>query len=127
MADHIKELSKRLGFECVGIAAAKRLKHSEYLLQWLKTGHHGSMHWMENYLEKRQDVKKLFPGAKSVVVVAMNYYTSHNHSSEKAHGKISRYAWGKDYHTVMKKKLKQLILKVQQSYMNHLRQNCRKM
>lgn len=113
LAHFIKQKAIELGFEKVGIAPAQKLKHSPYLEQWLKTGYHGSMHWMENYLEKRQDVTKLFPAAQSVIAVALNYYTDHRHSENKKHGKISRYAWGKDYHTIIKKKLKKLLSEIQ--------------
>jgi len=108
----IKEKATSLGFEKVGIAPAKKLERSDYLDKWLKDGYQGSMHWMENYLEMRKDVTKLFPGAKSVVAVALNYYTDHPHSKNKIHGKISRYAWGKDYHKILKKKLKQLLAEI---------------
>jgi len=109
----IKQKALDLGFTKVGAAPAKKLKHADYLQEWLKAGHHGSMHWMENYLEKRMDVEKLFPGAKSVLVVAMNYYTDHQYSTDKDIGKISRYAWGKDYHKILKKKLKKLLAEIQ--------------
>lgn len=108
----IKEAANSLGFEKVGIAPAKKLEHSDYLDQWLKAGYHGSMRWMENYLEKRKDVTKLFPDAKSVVAVGLNYYAAQKHSQDITHAKISRYAWGNDYHKIIKKKLKQLLLEI---------------
>jgi len=112
LTEFIKQQALTIGFTKAGVAPAKKLEHSDYLAQWLKAGYHGAMHWMENYTDKRRDVTKLFPGAKSVVAVALNYYTDHKHAADKSYGKISRYAWGKDYHTILKKKLKQLLLAI---------------
>ena len=92
------------GFHKVGIAAAKPLDKSIYLEKWLGLKKHGTMYWMETNLEKRMDVTKLYTEAKSVISVAHNYYTNHQHSNDKNKGKISRYAWGKDYHKIIKKK-----------------------
>jgi epoxyqueuosine reductase len=113
LTDHFKQTALDIGFTKVGIASAKKLSHADYLTQWLKSGHHGTMHWMENYLEKRQDVTKLSPDVKSVVAVAMNYYSPQQHDDNPQSAKISRYAWGKDYHKIMKKKLKQLLREIQ--------------
>lgn len=113
LTQFIKDKALEIGFHKVGIAKAEKLPRSDYLKEWLLKGSHGSMQWMENYLDKRLDVTKLFPGAKSIVAVGLNYYTPHKHSQEKEHGKISRYAWGeKDYHKVLKKKLKQLLQQI---------------
>ncbi len=109
LSTFIKNKARELGFEKVGIAQAKILDRSDYLEHWIKGAYHGSMQWMENHLEMRKDVTRLFPEAKSVVAVGLNYYTSHQHSQNKDYGKISRYAWGKDYHKILKKKLKQLL------------------
>jgi epoxyqueuosine reductase len=110
----IKNRAGALGFEKVGIAPAGKPAHSDYLSQWLKAGYHGAMQWMENNAEKRQDVFKLYPQAKSVIAVGLNYFTGPKHSSKKEHGKISRYAWGKDYHKIMKKNLKQILIEIKQ-------------
>lgn len=112
----IKEKALSLGFHKVGIAPAKNLERSDYLKEWLNKGYHGQMHWMENYLDKRLDVRKLYPDAKSVVAVALNYYTPYQHSTDKKYGKISRYAWGEDYHKILKKKLKQLLSEIKSEY-----------
>jgi len=103
-----------MGFDKVGIAGAKALPKSSYLDEWLNKGYHGEMKWMENYLDKRRDVCELVPGAKSVIVVAHNYYTPYQHSNNKSRGKISRYAWGEDYHKIIKKRLKKLLLEIKQ-------------
>src|SRR5258708_20422556 len=67
------------------------------------------MKWVARDPEQRVDPRKIFPGARSVVVVALNYYTPHQHSDNPATGKVSRYAWGDDYHTVMGDKLRELL------------------
>ena len=66
------------------------------------------MKWLEREPEKRSDPNLLFPGAKSIVVVALNYFTPHEHEENSEKGKISRYAWGDDYHDVVKEKLREL-------------------
>lgn len=109
----IKNLALQKGFHKVGIARAGLLPRTGFLAEWLSQGKHGQMHWMANYLEKRMDIRKLVPGARSVIVVAHNYYTPYSHSNDNPIGKISRYAWGKDYHKVMKKKLKALLYAIQ--------------
>jgi epoxyqueuosine reductase len=106
---YIKNKAHEAGFHKVGIAQANKLPRSEFLKEWLSSNKHGTMQWMENNLEKRLDVCKLYPGAKSVVALGLNYYTPHKHSKNVNHGKISRYAWGKDYHKIIKKKLKFLL------------------
>ena len=106
----IKETAIELGFAKVGIAAAKRLdSEAERLDSWLGRGYHGEMAWMQRDPEKRVDPRAIFPDARSVIVVAMNYYTPHERVESSAKGKISRYAWGDDYHDVLKSKLFELL------------------
>ncbi|BBM84779.1 tRNA epoxyqueuosine(34) reductase QueG [Candidatus Uabimicrobium amorphum] len=110
LSHKIKEKALELGFCHVGIAQAQHLQAEEKLLQtWLDNGYQGKMHYMENHFAKRVDPCKLVPGAKSIISVAMNYYTKHQHAHNPSQGKISRYAWGDDYHDVMKKHLRQLL------------------
>ncbi|MEO5569807.1 MAG: tRNA epoxyqueuosine(34) reductase QueG [Bacteroidia bacterium] len=105
----IKQESSRLGFEFCGISKADFLEEEAPLLeQWLKNGMHGKMHYMENYFDKRLDPRKLVEGAKSVVSLLLNYYTDKKQEDETA-PKISMYALGKDYHFVIKEKLKELL------------------
>ncbi|MEJ2543583.1 MAG: tRNA epoxyqueuosine(34) reductase QueG [Calditrichaceae bacterium] len=113
ITNQIKKLALSFGFHKVGVAAAKPLNKSDYLEDWLKLKRHGTMSWMANNLEKRMDVTKLYPDAQSVISVAHNYYTKHQHSNDPAKGKISRYAWGNDYHKIIKKKLKNLLKEIQ--------------
>ena len=109
----IKKQVVASGFHKVGIAAARPLDKSIHLNEWLKTKKHGTMNWMETNIEKRMDVTKLYPEARSVISVAHNYYTDYQHSNDPGKGKISRYAWGKDYHKIIKKKLKNLLKEIQ--------------
>lgn len=96
------------GFDAVGIAKAEVLS-SEYqrYVEWLERGYHGTMSWMERSTEKRQDVSRIVESAKSVVVVAQTYDTPLQHPANNV-GKISRYAWGDDYHDVLAVPLAQL-------------------
>jgi epoxyqueuosine reductase len=106
---HIKSKAYELGFSGIGIARAELLNEEEnHLREWLARGYHASMHWLERDVEKRIDVTKVLPNAKSVICVALNYFTSSQHSNTPALGKISRYAWGDDYHFVMTTRLEKL-------------------
>src|ERR1043165_4129596 len=101
----IKEESLRLGFDFCGISKAIFLEEeAPRLEQWLLQNMHGKMKYMENYFDKRLDPRKLVPGAKSVVSFLYNYYpTQSQHDADAP--KISKYAYGKDYHYVIKEKL----------------------
>jgi epoxyqueuosine reductase len=81
--------------------------------EWLDRGYHATMGWMKDNWEKRIDVDKVLPGAKSVVSTALNYFVDVRHSEEVSVGKISRYAWGDDYHIVMTARLEELLAHVQ--------------
>ena len=103
------EKAKQLGFDLVGFAKADLLEdETEKLQQWLDKGFQASMNYMEKNLHKRKDVKEILPTAKSIISLALNYYTPENHSNENDNGKVSRYAWGKDYHLVIWQKLDEL-------------------
>ena len=104
----IKSKAHELGFLYCGISKAERLhKEADRLESWLKEDRHGEMQWMENHFEKRVDPTVLVPGAKSVISLAFNYYTDEKQKDPEA-PKISKYAYGRDYHKVIKKRLKQL-------------------
>ncbi|MBL7995368.1 tRNA epoxyqueuosine(34) reductase QueG [bacterium] len=109
----IKSKSLEIGFDKVGIAKADKVASESLLERWLSTGFHGTMKWMGSYFDKRTDPRKLFPGARSVVSVALNYYTPNSIPDDPSIGKISRYAWGDDYHDIMKEKLRQLLYEIQ--------------
>ncbi len=111
VTQQIKQYAYDLGFCKVGIARAERLgDESERLKQWLDRDYHGTMKWMETKFDKRTDPQNIIPDAKSVVSVALNYYTDVRHSDESSVGKISRYAWGDDYHEVMIARLEKLLV-----------------
>jgi len=104
----IKQEALRLGFTHIGVSKASFLEEDAPRLEsWLKMGMHGQMTYMEHHFDKRLDPAKLVPGAKSVISLMLNYYTSTSQMNQDA-PKISKYAYGKDYHTVIKKKLKGL-------------------
>ncbi len=114
-AQTVKQLALQAGFQKVGIAEAKPLPKADYLTEWLGQGQHGTMEWMEHFLQKRMDVQQFYPGACSVIMVAHNYYSAEAHSDRPQKGKISRYAWGQDYHKIIKKKLKHVLRALQES------------
>ncbi len=106
----IRERAFELGFHKVGIVPAAPLSDERARLEeWLRRGYHGEMNWMARDPERRTDPRLVMPDARSVVVVALNYFTPHEHSGDPATGKISRYAWGDDYHDVVGGKLKELL------------------
>lgn len=82
--------------------------------EWLDRGYHGEMNWMARDVEKRINPLEIFPQARSVIVVALNYYTPQQHQQNPATGKISRYAWGDDYHNVVQTKLRSLLSWIQE-------------
>lgn len=119
----VVEEAKQVGFDLVGFAKAEPLSNEiERLEEWLKKGYNSSMSYMERILHKRKNVKEILPDAKSIISLALNYYTSEKYSdqdtdeSKNLHlrktclpsGKISRYAWGKDYHLVIWQKLDEI-------------------
>lgn len=109
-AINIKERALYEGFNKVGIAGASSLASEGHRLrEWLARGYHAEMSWMARDVHKRIDPREIFPQARSVVVVALNYYTPHEHQQNPATGKVSRHAWGDDYHDVVKAKLTSLL------------------
>ncbi len=104
----IKAEAKRLGFISCGISKAEFLEEEAPRLEnWLKKNMHGEMAYMENHFDKRLDPTKLVPGSKSVISLLLNYFPSELQTPESY--KISKYAYGTDYHFVIKDKLKQLM------------------
>ena len=105
----IKSAADALGFLSCGISKAVFLEdEAPRLEQWLNQGHHGSMSYMERHFDKRLDPRLLVHGAKSVVSLLLNYHTDKKQADPEA-PKISSYAYGKDYHFVIKEKLKELM------------------
>ena len=104
----IRAFTRQLGFDYCGIAKAQQLdEDARRLEQWLKKGLHGNMQYMENYFDLRIDPTKLVPGARSVITLLLNYFPQQSQQSDTPN--ISKYAYGKDYHEVIKKKLNALL------------------
>lgn len=109
----IRDEAYRLGFEFVGIAQAQKMdEESRRLEAWLNANAHGKMAYMANHFDKRTDPRLLVEGAKSVVSLTYNYFTEQEQTDPEA-PKIAKYAYGKDYHFVVKDKLKSLLQFIQ--------------
>jgi len=105
----IKAEALRLGFDGCGISRAEKLVDEErHLADWLGKNHHGSMAYMEHHAEKRVDPTKLIEGAQSVISVILNYYSEKRQHDPEA-PVVSKYAYGEDYHDVIRSKLHQLL------------------
>jgi len=104
--DRVLARARELGFHLAGIAKPDALgdRARTALRDWLANGYHAEMAWMAD--PRREDVRRVLPEVRSIVCVALNYYTPHAHRDDPAIGKISRYGWGRDYHRVTHKKLK---------------------
>jgi len=114
LTESIRDHALKLGFHEMGVARADTLEQDEIALdRWLESGQHGGMEYMARAPHRRSRPEEVLPGAESVVVLAMNYYNDDSPVETKSGdisgvGKISRYAWGKDYHGVFEKRLKSL-------------------
>ncbi len=110
----VKGIAQELGFSFCGISKAEFLTNeAPKLEEWLKRGYQGKMGYLENHFDKRLDPTKLVPGAKSVVSLIYNYFPSQIHETE-GNLKLAKYAYGQDYHEVIKEKLKDLFSMIQQ-------------
>ena len=115
LANLIKQTAYDLGFGFVGIARAERMEAEERRLEeWLNAGHHGTMAWMENHFDMRVDPTKLVPGARSVISLLYNYYPEDDAPSRDA-PKLARYAYGEDYHRVVRAKLREVVDRLQEN------------
>ena len=133
LAETIKRDALALGFDAVGISQvpnssqsaaepspslplnpATPLPHLLFsrLTEWLQRGYYGTMAWMTRDPSRRSDPQQVLPGCRSMVSVGMNYYTHNRANEQPGMGRIARYAWGKDYHTVMSQRLSQLEAKI---------------
>lgn len=109
----VKSIAKDLNFDFCGISKATFLKEeAPKLEEWLKKGYQGQMGYLENHFEKRLDPTKLVPGAKSVISLLYNYYPPKTHQADFP--KIAKYAYGQDYHHVIKAKLHDFLERIQQ-------------
>ncbi|HUF04837.1 MAG TPA: tRNA epoxyqueuosine(34) reductase QueG [Aridibacter sp.] len=115
MSRAIRDLALECGFQKVGFAQADALEEEGRRLEmWLGLGYQGEMRWMEREPSMRADPRKLFDGARSVIALAMNYYTPHEHCGAPGTGKVSRYAWGDDYHEVLRDRMRELLVKIEE-------------
>jgi len=111
----VTDIAKETGFDLVGFTGADELsEETEKLQEWLNNKHQAGMAYMERNLEKRRDVRNILPDAKSVISLALNYYTDEKHSGLPENGKVSRYAWGTDYHYIIWEMLDTLIKKLKE-------------
>ena len=106
-ADLIRR-ARELGFEDCRIAIANPPPHTAEFHAWLKSGSAGEMSWIERGAGKRGDPRKVLPGARSVVVLALSYWQGEGALPNEYKGRIARYAWGDDYHNLVEAKLRQL-------------------
>lgn len=113
-ASRIKELAKQVGFDLCGITSAEVIPEArDRYIQWIKQGYHGSMSWLED-VERRTNPRGVIAEARSVIMLALNYYSSQKPEEET--GIIARYARGRDYHKVIASMQKHLILLLRQEY-----------
>lgn len=107
MNEEIKKYANSLGFHIVSITPAEPLKENEkYLYDWIQSGFSADLEYMKNDVSRRSDPSKSLPGAKTIICFAVNYYQPRGDKNEIL--KVARYAWGKDYHSVIEKKLKKI-------------------
>ncbi|MBI2433289.1 MAG: tRNA epoxyqueuosine(34) reductase QueG [Candidatus Hydrogenedentes bacterium] len=107
VASTVKTYAAGLGLDACGIARVSEADPEDRLGQWLRRGFHADMYWMARTMAIRQDVRLRLPGAQSVIVVARNYYAPRP-EQPPGNGKVARYAWGRDYHRVLRKPLGRL-------------------
>ena len=111
MKEHIRKSILEAGFDACGFTDTAELPEKQQLFfkQWLKNNYHAKMHYMENNIEKRLHPALLVENAKSIIVVAINYFSEYTFSGKY---RISKYAYGKDYHDVIKQKLTQVVRQI---------------
>jgi len=115
-SESIKKKAEELGFQKVGVARAVATpKESKDLKIWLSKGRHATMEWMEKRKDERGDIHTYFPNARSVISVGLNYNVGIDQDNINSDLKFSNYAWGDDYHDILKRKLFQLLGYIKQS------------
>ncbi|MDF5724162.1 MAG: tRNA epoxyqueuosine(34) reductase QueG [Rhizonema sp. PD37] len=111
-SSEIKKKARELGFHSIGIAAVSGVDAMAQRMQvWLTLGYHADMEWMAK--PERQNIRLLMPEVRSLICMTLNYYTKEQRPESEEYAKIARYAWGRDYHKVMHKKLKALTTWIQ--------------
>src|SRR5437867_1184281 len=112
----VKEKARALGFELVGIAPLGPFPEAVFYPKWLESGYAGEMQYLERQKAAKLSPESVLPGARSVIVCAMNYNTGQPRTAyERARAWVSRYAWGEDYHDTVQEKLRELAAWIEQS------------
>ncbi|HNJ93622.1 MAG TPA: tRNA epoxyqueuosine(34) reductase QueG [Ferruginibacter sp.] len=111
----VRSAANRLGFDHCGLARAQRLDEDARRLEsWLNKGFQGSMHYMENHFDLRVDPGKLVPGARSVITLLLNYFPAEQQNDKAP--QVSKYAYGQDYHDVIRPKLNAFLLELKEKF-----------
>lgn len=113
----IESFSRELGFECFGVSSVKLPLRRQYYLDWIASGQHGDMSWLERNNDRRLNPDQILPGAKSILVFGMNYCQP---QPDRA-GRIAKYALGKDYHKILLKKLKRICTYLRENHASEQR------
>jgi epoxyqueuosine reductase len=109
LSRRIKAEARDLGFELVGVARAEPVEEADRVAEWLAAGRHGSMRWMEDWFEKRVDPRLLVEGCRSIVSVGLVYHQPAAAAPQPAGTRVASYAWGEDYHRILRDKLRELL------------------
>ena len=121
----VKQWAGELGFDLVGIAPAAPPDKADFLGDWLERGFHGDMHYLQRHLAQRINPAEFVPGAKSIICTALSYWRPPPRFPDQgATGRIARYAWGRDYHDVMREKLKQLAARIRAATQGPVQLRC---
>ena len=114
-SDRIKDKARALGFDLAGIAPVGPSSEADFYPEWVGEGYAGTMRYLETGMGRRLDPAEVLPGARTVIVCALNYHSDQpltGHNRERAW--VSRYAWGDDYHAVLGRKLDELARRVRE-------------
>lgn len=113
--EFISASARKIGFDLVGFTEFTLLENEvEKLQKWLENNYHAGMSYMEKNIEKRKDIRLILQDAKSVISVGLNYFVDNKFGMKNRYGKVSRYAWGEDYHFVLWRMLDELIERIKE-------------
>ncbi len=113
----VKQIADEIGFDRCGIAAAGPIPRGDYFREWLARGHAGTMGYLHRHTDSRVDVRAWLPWARSVIVVALNYHqTPPERPADEPRGRVAMYAWGEDYHDVMRDRLDRMVDRLRASW-----------